>query len=125
MMLLTIITWWYTAGWAEALQQSTKRVSRVMQVFSVSLLAGSLFEPFRQISAGQGPVRGFDAQLRDLGDRLFSRLFGAVVRSLFICIGLAGALGAALIGCLQLVVWPLVPLLPVIGLVVMLTGRTL
>lgn len=93
----------------------------MLETFSVALLLRTLFDPFRQISAQQ--VRGsFDTQLRALGDRLFSRVFGAVIRSIFIVIGILGALGAGLVGVIELVVWPLVPFFPIIGVALLLAG---
>lgn len=93
----------------------------ILEAFSVGLLLRTLFDPFRQISAGQ--VRGsFDAQLRALGDRLFSRVFGAIVRSIFIFIGLIGAFFAGLLGVVELLLWPVVPFLPVIGIALMVSG---
>jgi hypothetical protein len=115
MMIVALFSWWYGAGWARAAGRIGSRMQTMLETFSVALLLRTLFDPFRQISAGQ--VRGsFDAQLRAFGDRLFSRLFGAVVRSLFICIGLVSALLAGLIGIVELIVWPVVPFFPFIGI---------
>ena len=94
-----------------------------METFSVGLLAGTLFAPFRQISAGQVHV-GVDAQMRAFGDRLFSRVFGAFIRTLFILIGLFAAFLMGLVGAVQLIMWPLLPFLPVVGLVLALMGWT-
>jgi len=97
---------------------------RVLETFSVGLLLRTLFAPFRQISAGnvQGPMA---VQVRALGDRLFSRVFGAVVRGFFILFGLIGALLAGLFGLVQLLLWPLLPVLPLVGLLLMVLGLTL
>lgn len=120
-MIVALFSWWYGAGWARAAGRVGSRAQMVLETFSVSLLLRTLFDPFRQISAGQ--VRGsFDVQLRAFGDRLFSRIFGAVIRSFFILIGLMGALLAALFGLVELIIWPLVPLLPVVGAVMMAKG---
>jgi fatty acid desaturase len=89
----------------------------------VALLLRTLFDPFRQISAGQ--VRGpLDVQVRAFADRLFSRVFGAVVRSFFIFIGLIATLGIGLFGVFELIMWPLVPLFPVFGIVLAVMGWT-
>jgi hypothetical protein len=125
MILISMLSWWYTAGWSSLAARIGRRINGVMETFSVSLLVGSLFEPFRQISAGQSQGGGFDAQLRALGDRLFSRVFGAVVRSIFIFMGIIGACIVALIGFMQLIVWPLVPLFPIGGVVLAVVGLTL
>lgn len=124
-MLLATIAWWYTAGWTGLAARIGHRIDRVMESFSVTLLLGSLFDPFRQIDAGGLHGASFDAQLRAFGNRLFSRVFGAVVRTLFICIGLFVALLVAIVGVMQLVMWPLVPLFPVVGLVLAAVGVTL
>lgn len=97
----------------------------MLESFSVELLARTLFDPFRQISAAQVRGGGLDAQLRAMGDRAFSRVFGAVVRTLFIVLGLLAALLAGVIGVLQLVLWPLVPLMPLIGIGLAVLGLTL
>jgi hypothetical protein len=124
MMLLALVSWWYTTGWAEVARRVVGRMGRVLEAFSVGLLFKTLFAPFRQISAGgvQGPMA---VQLRAFGDRLFSRFFGAVVRGIFILFGLIGALLAGLFGLVQLLLWPLLPVLPLVGLLLMLMGWTL
>jgi hypothetical protein len=115
MMIVALFSWWYGAGWARAASRIGSRMGAMLETFSVALLLRTLFDPFRQISAAQ--VRGgFDAQLRALGDRMFSRVFGAFVRSLFILIGLVGALLAGIIGLIELIVWPVLPFLPLIGI---------
>ncbi len=93
----------------------------VLEAFSVALLLRTLFDPFRQISAGQ-TGRTFDAQVRALGDRAFSRVFGAVIRSIFILVGLVGAALAGLVGVVMVIVWPFVPVLPFAGIALAALG---
>jgi hypothetical protein len=125
MMLLATLAWWYAAGWAGLAGRIGRRIDRVMESFSITLLLGSLFDPFRQIDAGHTAGGSFDAQLRAFGNRLFSRLFGAVIRTLFICIGIFLAVVTAIVGLLQLAVWPLVPFLPIVGVALAAVGATL
>ena len=121
MMLLALFSWWYSTGWANLAVRVGQRVETVLEFFSVSELARTLFAPFHQISAGR--VQGsFDAQMRAFGDRLFSRVFGAFVRTVFIVIGLVGALLAAVAGLVQLVVWPVLPFFPILGVVAAVMG---
>jgi hypothetical protein len=121
MMIVALFSWWYGAGWARAAGRVGGRMQIMLETFSVALLLRTLFDPFRQISAGQ--VRGsFDTQLKAMGDRLFSRVFGAVIRSIFIFIGIIGALGAGLLGLIELIVWPLVPFFPIIGVALLVLG---
>ena len=124
MLALALFSWWYTTAWKALGRKIGQRVDTAMDFFSVSLLLRTLFDPFRQISAGQ--VRGsIDAQARAWADRTFSRFFGAFIRTLFIMIGLLVAVFVMLLGLLQLVVWPLIPLLPIIGIVGFIMGWTL
>jgi hypothetical protein len=124
MMLFAMLTWWYTAGWTALVRTASRRIDGTLEMFSVSLLLGSLFQPFRQISTEGPSGGGLDVQLRAFGDLLFSRIFGMFVRGLFIFVGLFAALFMGLVALVEIVVWPLVPVLPVIGLVMAVTGWT-
>ena len=121
MLLVSLFGWWYGVGWLTLARRVGSSSQRVLQFFSVSELAGSLFAPFRQISAGRvdGPL---DAQLRAFGDRLLSRFIGAFVRSLLIITGLLVALLAGAFGVIAMVAWPFLPVLPFIGAGLMLAG---
>jgi hypothetical protein len=122
-MILELFSWWYTKGWGTLTRRVLARVDKILGTFSVGLLAKTLFAPFRQISAGnvQGP---FNTQVRAFGDRLFSRVFGALVRGFFIVFGFSAALVVGTIGLVQLIVWPVVPFLPIVGAVLALIGWT-
>jgi hypothetical protein len=122
MMLLALVSWWYTTGWARLVARIGHRIESVLESFSVGLLIRTLFDPFRQISAGAAQGKSLDAQMRALGDRLFSRIFGAFVRTLFIVIGLVLAILAGVVGIFQLLFWPLLPLLPLIGIILAVMG---
>jgi len=92
-----------------------------MDFFSVGLLFRTLFDPFRQIAAGN--VKGsVDAQMRAWADRTFSRFFGAAIRGLFIIIGLCSTAFSMVIGLIQLIVWPCIPFLPVLALAGVILG---
>lgn len=122
-MLLSTLTWWYTAGWSGVMDKGGRRIAATLETFSVALLLGSLFQPFRQISAGQ-VNGGLDVQMKAFGDRLFSRIFGTVIRSLFILMGVVGALLMTMVALLQIAAWPLIPLMPLIGAGLALVGWT-
>lgn len=121
MILFGLLSWWYTIGWLTVMRKCGARVQAVLRFFSVPLLIGSLFAPFRQISAGrvQGPL---GVQLKAWGDRLFSRIIGAVVRTMLILTGLIIVAVMIVIALVILAVWPLVPIAPVIGLLFIGSG---
>lgn len=125
MLLLTsLLSWWYTDGWRKRIKLVAERMEGTLDYFSFDLLLKTLFAPYRQISAGKvdGPL---EVKLRALIDKLFSRIIGAFIRVIILIIGGVVISFQAIIGVVILIGWALVPLLPVAGLVVMLTGRAL
>ncbi len=121
MVIVGLLSWWYTIGWKQAAERTALRLAGILDYFSLGLLARSLFAPFRQISAGKvnGPLA---VQLRAWVDQLISRVIGAVIRSMVLVIGAVTLLLSVTVSGVYLVLWALVPLLPVIGLTLMLTG---
>lgn len=121
MAIVGILGWWYGAGYKRALLLVRARLISLFDYFSIDLLLRTLFSPFRQISAGRvdGPL---PVQLRAFGDRLVSRMVGGVVRTIVMIIGIIAILSTTLWGLLYLAFWAIVPLLPIIGLTLMLTG---
>lgn len=118
MFLVSLLSWWYGLGWAKLMQKVMGRIHGVLAFFSVGQLFGSLFAPYRQISAGRVNGTAQD-QLAAFGDKIFSRLVGAAVRLLLITAGLSSALIIAVLGALFIVVWPVLPVLPIIGVLLM------
>lgn len=120
-MIVDFLRWWYGPGWRTALGNVHGRARGVLEDFSVGLLARTLFSPFRQIDAGS--VRGpLSVQMQAWFGRVFSRFFGAGLRSLMILIGLIGALLSWILGTIWLVLWPVMPLLPLFGVGAWLAG---
>jgi len=115
MVIFSLFSWWYTTGWLTLVQKCGGRLQGTLKFFSVGQLLGSLFAPFRQISAGrvQGPLA---VQMRALGDRIFSRVIGAVVRLMIIVLGLLVVAVLTIVCVASIVAWPLLPLAPFIGL---------
>ena len=116
-----LFTWWYGAGWLSRIRQVKDRLAGLYDYFSIDLLLRTLFSPFRQISAGgvRGPI---GVQIRAWFDQLISRVIGMIVRMIVIVIG-SVTLALACIGSLMAVLlWPLVPLMPVVGVVCSMIG---
>lgn len=123
MFLASLFSWWYTGGWRDQARLISARFVRASDYFSIGLLLRSLFDPFRQTFAdGGGP--SFDAKLRAWADKTISRGIGAMVRTAIIIVGTLALLFECVIGVLRLIAWPLLPLLPIIGLVLALSGWT-
>ena len=121
MVIVWALSWWYGAGWRARLISLRNQLASSYDYFSIGLLLGSLFSPFRQISAGK--VRGpIGVQLRAFVDRQISRIIGACVRVILIITGSLWLAIQAVVGGMAIVLWALVPLLPLVGLVLMLSG---
>lgn len=124
MFISDLLVWWYGAGWRTEMRKVVGRTQAVLSAFSVGLLAKTLFAPFKQIDAGR--VRGSaDVRLRAWFDRSFSRVFGFFIRSIVIFTGCLAASVVCVMSALFVVVWPFVPLLPLLGIVLTVIGWTL
>ena len=118
MVILALFSWWYTTGWVQLGGRAVQRVAGVLDFFSIGLLLGSLFAPFRQISVGR--VQGsLSVQMRAWADKQLSRAIGAIVRSGVIIFGLGATIVMILVSLGLLVLWPLVPIMPFIFMVIL------
>ncbi len=121
MFVIGILGWWYSRGWALRVAKVKDGLSGLMDYFSIDLLLKTLFSPFRQISAGK--VRGpLGVQMRAFFDRLTSRMIGAMVRLTMIIVGSLALIFYGLFSLLMLIIWAVIPLLPIIGLALWLIG---
>lgn len=113
MLFIALFSWWYTAGWTQLGARALNRIASVLDFFSVGLLLKSLFAPFRQISVGS--VQGsLSVKLRAWGDKQISRAIGAMVRLTVILFGLLAMLMMCIVSVGLLLLWPLVPAMPII-----------
>lgn len=121
MFVVGILSWWYSAGWRQRFTMLKERLANTMDYFSIDLLARTLFAPFRQISAGRvdGPL---GVKLRAFLDRLISRAIGAMVRSTMIIFGIGAIAIHSLVGAITLIVWAIIPIFPLIGIVLFISG---
>lgn len=122
MQFVALVSWWYGSGWLDQIGLVRRRFAGVADRYSLSLLLRTLFSPFKQLDAYSGGSGPLDARMRAWLDRLISRLIGAMIRSLMLIVGLIAIVIEAMFAVFRLVFWPLVPALPVIGLVLALVG---
>lgn len=122
MVIYLCLRWWYGAGWYWVLRSMLMaRSNWILETFSVPELLRTLFAPFRETYAGK--VKGsLDVQIHAFFDRFISRIIGFIVRSFLIFMALIGLLVVFLLAVLSLLVWPFVPLLPIIGVLLMSMG---
>lgn len=121
MFIVGLISWWYTSGWKRCASMTIDSLRGIYDYFSIDLLIKTLFSPFRQVSAGtvSGPL---GAQFRNMIDKLISRIIGAIMRSLVVIVGVIALLFSVLIGLVRITVWPFVPLVPAIAVIIAMSG---
>lgn len=122
MFILGLIGWWYGPGWKKVGTILIEKGITAEDYFSIDLLLKTLFSPFRQISADTNSGGTLGDKLRAVFDKLFSRFIGAIIRLILI---LAGTVWLWVIFVLDvgiLLLWPILPFIPIIGLFLSLSG---
>jgi hypothetical protein len=121
MFIVGILQWWYGRGWGMRVSRLQEKLIGTLDYFSIDLLLRTFFSPFRQISAGK--VRGpLGVQLRAFLDRIISRVIGAMIRLVMIIVGVFAIVIYAVLGGLMVAVWGVIPILPVLGIILFVSG---
>jgi hypothetical protein len=121
MFIVGMLSWWYTDGWKKMMKILLEKLAMTEDFFSIDSLLGNLFAPFKQISA-TGYIGGtLQDKMRDWFDKQFSRVFGAIIRLILILVGTLWLLMQLFFDLILLLIWPLLPLLPIVGCIAMLT----
>ena len=122
MLIFNCLTWWYGSGWAWRLQGHLKSLKTLSEYFSVEALLRTLFAPYRQTLVYDRRQKN----ISNLGSRLLdgavSRCVGFLYRSSLLFMACLLALGEVILFILSAVVWPLIPLLPLLAVVLYLKG---
>lgn len=120
MVIISLLSWWYSEGWLEQISLTKRSFIKLADKFSIGMLLRTLFAPFRQISVGE--QAGKTASLASvIADKLISRLVGSVMRLVMVFVGILALVIYAIISVLRLAGWPLLPLAPVLGLILMVS----
>lgn len=122
MLPVNMIQWWYTRGWKITSSKLSDRLKNAADFFSIRLLVGNMFAPFRQISAGE--TSNSSMWLSVFFDKMSSRLVGAVVRFLLLIVGIITIVLQAIGGVLLVLIWPLIPFTPVVCIILALMQVT-
>lgn len=116
MQVGALISWWYSTGWLGQVSRVRAYLARVADFFSIPLLLKTLFQPFRQIDS-DSRGKSLDAALRAWADRTVSRFIGAMIRLVMIVLGSVWWVLSAVAGLVTCLVWPVLPVLPVVGVI--------
>jgi hypothetical protein len=111
---MAFFQWWYGAGWAQQAKGMERRVHNIAGMFSVDILLRTMFSPWKQtvLYARRDQSLG-DKFTAELGN-LVSRFVGFGVRILVLFTALLGIFFVGLYGLVGIVIWPVVPLLPLV-----------
>lgn len=115
-----ILQWWYVGGWRIFVIGLGERLKNSADFFSIGILFKTLFAPFRQISAVGPDATRWQAFM----DKLFSRAIGAVVRIFIIVAGIIALTVQAVLGLALAIIWPIIPFLPIVCIILGILGVT-
>lgn len=124
MLLIDLFTWWYTSGLLGFFGTLKNLLRSTLRTFSFGSLLKNLFAPYRQIAAGE-QGRDLRSRFSVFIDKTFSRLIGFVVRIFLIIFGLIILILELPLLLFLALLWPLVPLMPVVCLILTINGVTL
>ena len=121
MAITNFFFWWYTSGWAFFSRRSIERCVHISEYFSIPDLLKTLFRPFRQISANERG-KGLQGALYALLDQVISRFVGFLARTFIILAGLICFILSFSLTITAMIIWPLLPIAPIIGFVLSIMG---
>jgi hypothetical protein len=119
MLVVAFFSWWYGRGWRDVALNIGPRLKGVIATFSVMQLTRTLFQPWRRIITYPGDSLG--TKLRALGDNIFSRAIGFVVRLIVLLAALVVLIAVLIFSVIEAAAWPLVP--PAIPVLIILGVR--
>lgn len=123
MFLGGMISWWYTKGIQLKFKLILSRAASMVDLFSIRLLVATWLSPYKQISASRSMSSNFVDQFKNMIDQLISRSIGAVIRTFMIIIGSAVVVVQFVVGILLLSFWLILPILPIVLLILAVTGK--
>ena len=123
MFILKSYTWWYTQGLGIFISKVKNFFSTIADLFSMNSLIRTLFKPFRQISADTVKASSsLDLKFHMFIDRLVSRSVGFVSRFILLLAGCIILILSGLLSLILIILWPFIPLTPIIGIALTVSG---
>ena len=119
--MVDLVQWWYAKGWGVFSGDLKRKIKDTADTFSIGELLRTLFKPYRQIDASSN-TNTSEPFLSVIFGKLVSRLVGFATRTVLIISGIVVILGESLIGGFVMIIWPLIPLLPIAGIVMAIIG---
>ncbi|MBR2997041.1 hypothetical protein IKF33_01210 [Candidatus Saccharibacteria bacterium] len=117
MLTTAMFKWWYTVGWKTFFDSFLERLGAVADQFSIGTLLATLFYPFRQIDSGHLVNASINERFQAFIARTISRFIGAAVRLVVAGAGILTLALTVIIGFIANIIWPLIPLAPIVCVV--------
>ena len=118
MLIADFLLWWYGPGWLGRLVDVERNVSRWAHYFSLGTLLATLFQPWKQIVTQTGAGQSLKARESAFIDNIVSRFVGFFVRiGVFVC-GVFFMIAVMLFSLLFVILWPVLPVSPLLVIVV-------
>lgn len=114
-----MLGWWYLDGWKSQISRVIGVLRKINDTFSIPLLLRTFFAPFKQISADTQGGDDLASKFKAWSDRAFSRMIGAVMRFFMIIFGVIALFLGGIVSIVRLILWPVMPLMPIIGFILM------
>ena len=124
MFMIDLVRWRYAKGWGIFIDDFRKKLGDTADFFSIGQLLRTLFMPYRQISANANQETS-GTVMNAFFDRLVSRIVGFFTRLFIIIFGSIAMLLELVIGTVLIILWPAMPALVVVGVVLSVVGVTL
>ena len=123
MIFAEVFSWWYAHGWQVFIEKIHNSFSGITDFFSMDSLVRTLFKPCRQISAETANAdASLDLKFHMFVDRLISRIVGFTSRFILLIIGSVIIVISGILSLILIIIWPLIPLLPIVGIILTIFG---
>ncbi len=126
MAITEMFSWWYAHGWLVFIRKIRGFMLNITDFFSMDSLIRTLFKPFRQISAESASAdSSLDLKFQMFLDRLVSRTVGFCTRLILLIVGCILIIFSGIISLIFIILWPFIPILPIIGIILCIMGVSL
>ena len=126
MAIAEMFLWWYMHGWSVFIQKIRVHLTNIIDFFSMSSLLRTLFQPYRQISAETASAdSSLDLRFHMFIDRLVSRFIGFTSRLVLLITGAIIIIFGGIVSLILIILWPVIPFMPVIGVLLAVIGVTI
>ena len=126
MAIAEMFFWWYSSGWQIFIHKVLNCLSNITDFFSMDSLIRTLFKPFRQISADTASsTASLDMKFHMFLDRLVSRSIGFISRLILLLVGTLIIIIGGILSLVFIIIWPIIPLLPIAGIILSIMELTI